>query len=422
MKTLREMLEKRAGLIGQMRELTGAPAGDAGDLSAEQSTKFDNLKTELTALEKRIERQQLIDESERRMQGTPITGSGDNRLDKELRKFSIRAAVCSQVPDLASRVDCGREREISSELAKRSGMQFQGIPVPMQIFEQPVEKRVLTSTGDAGNLIATDLMGSQYIDILRARLVLRRLGARILTGLTGNIDIPKLLNSATAGWFAENAAIGSSDFQPDKISMSPKHVGALTEFSRNMLLQSSPDIETLIRDDFARILAAAVDEAGISGGGPNEPTGILATAGLDTSVSMMTPAWEAVLQLIETIELANAEGSSFLTSPNVVRKLRSTPKVSGTDSVMIMQEPTSLAGYPLASTNLMPPSSSGGANLIFGNFADVILGYWSVLDILVNPYESTAYSKGNVQVRGIVTMDMVIRHIESFAASTDVTT
>jgi HK97 family phage major capsid protein len=410
-------LEARAALVAEMRGYTSNPAGESGDLSAEQSAKFDAAKTKLEQVEKRIQRQQVLDDAERRMEGTPLHTSGDNKLDDQLRKFSLVKAIASQVPDIASRVDCGREREISQELSKRSGHQFQGIAVPMQVFE----KRV-TTTSAAGDLISTDLLSGQFIDSLRTALVIRRLGARVLSGLMGNVDIPKRTGSSTAGWFAENAAISATDASFDKVSMSPKHVGARTEFSRNMLLQSSPDIEALVRDDFAAILARAVDLAAIDGGGANEPTGVLSTSGLTTVADAST--WTKVLQLIETVELENSEGTAFLTDPRVVRKLRSTPKVTSTDSVMIQQEPNSLAGYPLISSNIVPmgptsPSTDG--ILIFGKWSDLILGYWSVFDLLVNPYESTAYSKGNVQVRGIITADVAVRHVESFAASTDVT-
>jgi HK97 family phage major capsid protein len=353
--TLRELLERRSRIVEEMRAMTKAPAGEGGDLSADQATKFESFKTELAGVEKQIERQQLLDDAERRMQGTPLHTSGDRRLDDELRRFSLVRAIASQVPDLAGRVDSGREREISAELSKRSGMNFQGVACPIEVFHKPLEKRVITSSGaSAGDLIATELMSGQFIDTLRNALVIRRLGARVLSGLMGNVDIPKRATSSTAGWFAENSAIPPSDATFDKVSLTPKHVGAITEFSRNMLLQSSPDIEALVRDDFAQVLAEAVDLAAINGAGGNEPTGLLQTAGLDTSVSMSTPTWADVLSLIELVELANAEGSAFLTDPSVVRKLRSTAKVSSTDSVMIQMDPNSLAGYPLATTNQMP--------------------------------------------------------------------
>src|SRR5688572_13416736 len=108
----RQLLERRSELVKEMRAITTTPTGNGGDLSAEQSTRFETLKTELTGIEKNIERQQVLDEAERRMQGTPLNSTGDNRLDEELRNFSLIRAICSQIPDMAGRVDSGREREI----------------------------------------------------------------------------------------------------------------------------------------------------------------------------------------------------------------------------------------------------------------------------------------------------------------------
>jgi HK97 family phage major capsid protein len=133
-----------------------------------------------------------------------------------------------------------------------------------------------------------------------------------------------------------------------------------------MLLQSSPDIETLIRNDFAAVIARAVDSAAINGGGANEPTGIIATTAVDHSVDFSTPSWEAVLDLIATVENADAVGTAFATTANVVKVLRSTAKVGSSDSVMVQQEPRSLAGYPLAQSSLVPT-----ATIIFGNWSDL---------------------------------------------------
>src|SRR5215470_6789099 len=166
--TLRDLLEKRASLVTEMRTITTAANGDGGDLSAEQATKFDGLKTQIEGIEKQIERQRYVDDAERRMGGEQIAGSGDRNLDAELREYSLRKAICARIPDLAPMVDSGREREISQELAKRNGgFNFQGFAVPTQIFE----KRVLVSSSNGADLISTDHLGNQFIDILRARLV-----------------------------------------------------------------------------------------------------------------------------------------------------------------------------------------------------------------------------------------------------------
>ena len=101
-----------------------------------------------------------------------------------------------------------------------------------------------------------------------------------------------------------------------------------------------------------------------------------------------------------------------------------------TSSSFIIAEPGAgtLAGYPLAISNLVPSNITKGAGvnlsaLIFGNWSsDLLIGYWSAFDLLVNPYESTAYTKGNVQIRGMLTADIKLRHPESFAKTADIIT
>jgi HK97 family phage major capsid protein len=321
-------------------------------------------------------------------------------------------------------IDCGREQEMSTEAAKRAGRTFQGVAVPWQIFDRPVihrgEKRVdpmtslLPLAGPGGSWIPTEHLGQEFISALYARLVLQRLGARVIDGLTANIDIPKLVASAEASWFAENVAIPLSSATAGKLEGVPKFVGSLGEFSRPMILQSSPEIERITSDDYLNLHRRAIDRAAIAASMANGPTGILGS-GLDVTVTMAAPTWAGVLSLIQKVEDQDSEGNAFLTSPSVVQLLRSTAKVSGTDSAMIQESPNELAGYPLGSTTLCPVET-----LIFGNFRDVLILGWEAFDLLVNPFETTAYSKGNIQVRMISAVDVAVRHSKSFAASTDV--
>lgn len=430
--SVRNLEMQRAKITTEMRALNADPQGEGGELSEAQAKRFDELRSSVEGLEKQMERQRFVDQADRQASGETV--AGDPNFDAECRQFSLVRAIAAQVPGL--NVDAGREREISAEIARRSGRAFQGVAVPMWVFHQPVERRVITTALPAGgpgsNIIATDHLGAQHIDRLRAALRIRLLGATTLSGLVSNVDIPRLKASATSGFVAENTAITASDAQFEKITLAPKHAGAITEFSRNMLMQSSPDIEALIRDDFAKILAEAIDRVAIKGGGANEPTGILGTAGIG-SVALGTngaaPTWDSVLSLISAIETANAlDGNlAFLTNGKAVKKMRGTVKVATTDSVMIQEGPDTLAGYGLQSTNLVPSDGTKGtgtalSSLIFGNWSDLLIGYWSEFDLLVNPYEATAYSKGNVQVRGMVTMDIKLRHPESFAAITDMVT
>ena len=417
---LTELVSRRGRLVAEARGLLDKATTEKRDLADNESARVDAIKIEIEALEKRIATETTVADWERQATAEVVT-PGRDTVEAEARNFSLRSVIASQIPDIAHTVDIGREREISAELAKRMGRPVQGIVVPMQVFQ--VEQRVLTTAlpggGPGGNLIGTDHRGDLFIDILRARLITQGLGARVLSGLTGNVDIPRRKASNVASWIAENAALTANDPQFDKVQLTPKHIGALTEFSRNMLLQSSPDVEQLIRADFAAVLAEGIDRAAIKGGGANEPDGILETAGIG-SFDVSPLSWNGVLDGIADIETANADTGAlgWATHPLAVKLMRGTLKVNADAGAgFIMDAPGQLAGYRLASSTVVPTNGSPAApSLIFGNWNDLMIGYWSAFEILVNPYESTAYAKGNVQVRGLLTCDVAVRHPVSFTA------
>ena len=385
-------------------------------------------------LDRRSERRPLISPPPD-TNGAP--GTGDRRLDTALASYSLVRAIAGHA---GLRADWGRERELSAELARRSGRNFEGICVPMSVFHVPARAaRVLTTTipaGSAGgNLIPTEYMSDQFIDLLRRQLVIRQLGATVLFGLRGNIEIPRQAATASAQWVAENSPLTASDPGFNRVSLTPKHCGGLTEFSRNMLLQDSPDVEMLMRQDLAALLSETMDLAAVAGtGASNQPRGILQTVGIG-SVAMGANGgaltFDAVADLMGSVADANAEvdplGNSlgpmaFLTNTRVRRaaaKLKDTQnRPLGLDTVF--------QGLPRAFSNVVPNTLVKGTSgavcsaMLYGNWRDLIVGYWSEIDIVTNPFESAAYARGNVQVRAMTTADIALRNPASFAAITDI--
>jgi HK97 family phage major capsid protein len=428
--TLRALLERRAAIAGELRKIN-AEAGD-NDLNAEQRARFDELKTDLDTLEQRISRQTVVDDAERRMQGQPLGGTGDRNLDAELRSVGVLDVVRAAMGGTDR--TAGLATELSAELARRSGRNPQGLYWHMG---GQAEQRVLTTAAPAGgpgsNLVATDHRADLFIDRLRASTRVRSLGATVLTGLMGNVSIPRRKASSTAAWVAENAAITPSDPEFDAVSLTPKHAGAITEWSRNMIMQTSPDVEQLARNDLSLILAEALDLAAINGtGADNQPLGILGTSGIG-AVAMGTDGgpitWAKTVDLIAEVEIDNASGTGFLTNSRVVKSGRKTLKVADDAGAgFIIGDDGRLAGQPLAVTNLVPSNLTKGSSsgvcsaLIYGNWSDLLIGLWSELDILVNPFESSAYAKGNVSIRAMMTCDIDVRQPASFAAIKDLTT
>ncbi len=429
---LHELQEQRQTAVVAMRALSDLAETERRDLTTDEDKRFGDLKKEIGDLDKKIGRAQTLADAERSAPAIVHGRLGDGAFEERARDFSVVKAIRASLPrDLGGGdIDAGFEREISQEVARRSGRVFQGIAVPDQVFLQ--ERRTLTVASAAADLVPNVHRSDLFIDRLRSALVMERLGATVLSGLIGTVDIPRQTGSSTAQWVAEDGSLTETDAAFDDVTLSPKTVGAMTSYSRRTLLNASPSIEQIVRNDLAQIIAAAIDEKAIAGDGTsNTPTGILSTSGIG-SVAMGTnggaPTWQAVLDLIAELETDNAEGRAFLTNPKFVKKARGTVKVASTDSVMLQESPNELAGYPLATTNAVPSNLTKGTSsgvcsaLIFGNFSDLLIGYWSGIDILLNPYETTAYAKGRVLVRAMRDLDVQVRHAESFAAIKDITT
>jgi len=410
---LQNIREQRAGHVDEMRRLLALAESEKRSLSPKEQEAFDGLKTLITELEGQEARAQFLIDAERRMMGTPADG-GDRSFNDLQKRVSVLDVLQAQ---MSGRPLDGAAAEYHKEAERRSGRRAQGVFIPMLALET----RTPMTTSGAGDIVPTDHRPDQYIGPLRNALLARRLGVRVLSGLSGDVTIPKHGSSTAVGWVAEGGALSPSSMTFDSVSLSPKHAGGMTEFSRQLIQQSSPDIEQLLREDLAAMIAQAIDSALLIGGGSDEPDGVIANVGTNggaTAGTMATPSWKEVLEMIEEAELENASVTTWVTHPECAKLLRSTLKASGIPGYLL--ENGHMAERPLYVTNqLSAVTSSNGGVVILGDWTQALLGIWSELDVLVNPYSETAYTKGNVLIRAMATVDVALRHPEAFVVAED---
>ena len=402
---IHQIKEQRALAVTEMRSIVERAQTEKRNLSGDEAAKFETLKAKVTDLEAQESRAAFMADAERRMMGTPVDKS-QAELESNVSLLEVLQA------GMEGRSLTGAAAEYSRETERRTGRKAGGVFIPLSALE----KRVNTTTS-ASQIRPVDHRADQFIEPFRNKLLARQLGARVLTGLSGNVDIPAYGSGVSSGWVAENGALTASDMTFGKKTLAPKHVGSLSEMSRQLIQQSSPDIEQLLRDDMAFALAQAIDSAMIQGGGANQPTGILATAGIQTA-SLSTLNYANILAMLKLSEMENSEAGAWLTSPQVMAKLRGTLK-STTAGAQYLVESGRMVDLPVSSTKQVPLNATTG-RLILGDFSQVMLGIWSELDILVNPFDSTAYARGGVLVRAMATCDIAIRHPEAFVVANDV--
>lgn len=365
----------------------------------------------------------------RHLSTQPVPNADIGLTRAEAKRFSMLRALnaLANPQDMAARNAAAFEFECSAAVGKVMGRDARGIYLPTE-----VQRRDLTAgTNNAGGYsVATELNG--FIDILRNAMVLPGAGAQFLSGLQGNIAIPKLSGSATAYWVAENGAPTESQQTLAQVTMSPKTVGAFTDISRRLLLQSSLDVESMVTGDLAKVVGLAIQQAAINGSGAsNQPSGILTqvTPGVVGGTNGAAPTWAHVIALETAVAISNADIGSlgYLTNAKVRGKLKGTEKFATTNGAPVWADGTTpLNGYAGYVTNAVPSNltkgtASGVASaLIFGNFADLLIGLWGATDIQVDPY--TGGAAGTVRVRVLQDCDIALRNVESFATMVDALT
>ena len=177
--------------------------------------------------------------------------------------------------------NAGFERECSKAIEQQTGTRAREFYIPSNL---EVRTPYITTTATAaGNLVGTVLDQGNFIDALRKSLKVFELGATILSGNVGNLDVPCQSDLTSTYWVAEGSNITQSNATFDKISLTPKTVGALSSCTRIQALQATPDLEQLVRNDLTNVLAQAIDSACIQGTGSNsQPMGILNVSGVNS--------------------------------------------------------------------------------------------------------------------------------------------
>jgi HK97 family phage major capsid protein len=327
-----------------------------------------------------------------------------------------------------------------TERIGRSNTKERGLAVPIDVLRTPL----IDSTRDltvgvaaaGGNTVATELMTQDFITLLRNRILVQKMGARMLMGLEGNVAIPRQTGGATGYWVAENANLTESQQAFDQVPMTPKTYGAFTDWSRRLMLQSSLDVEAFVRLDLATVLAIGIDYAALHGtGAGGQPLGLAGQSGVNVvpfGANGSAPTWPGVVQMETEVSVDNADIGTigYLTNAKVRGKLKTTEKAA-TTGLFLMGESLDaqgfgqLNGYKIGISNQVRSDLTKGAGtnlsaMFYGNWADLVIGQWSGLDMLVDPY--TGAIAGTVRAVAMMDVDVAVRHGESFSYVNDAVT
>lgn len=344
--------------------------------------------------------------------------------DREKRNFSFLKLfrTLADPQNKGLREDAAFELDVTSA-ARSHRKNARGTVIPVDVLRSPIDAEALGRrdivsiktgsgyTGTGGETVATNLLASNYFELLRNKTSIMRLG-RILGGLVGDIDIPKqLTNAANAGWIGEDEQAPNRDMTFGSISLSPKTVAAYGHVTRKMLMQSSLDVEALLRADLAAAMGQAIDVAGYYGDGTgNAPVGIRYTDGINAVYfAGSVPTWAELVEMETLLAEANLDPNTarYVHNARMRGSFKTTKKVAGSSTETFLWEGNGVNGYSSEVTNQIE-----NGHLFFGEFSELIIGMWGGLDIIVDPY--TQSSRGRIIINNFQDVDFEVRRPEAF--------
>ena len=415
----------------QIREI----ANELSALKPDQDTNIRTLATEALNSEETADafKSRAMNEMLKAKPVKPVLMADLGMDQRDQQTYSILRGIQSCLSrDSKQPASDTLEGQVHAELVKRNiGVSFGGFAVPT---DAPVRCRPTRGMqrdlqagvfGQGGASIATQLV-TPIVEILRNRMVAMRLGVRAMAGLEGNVVIPRQTGAGTAYAVSEIAGLTVSNQVLDQIPISPKRVGATGQYSRQLLLQSSIDVENFLRDDLLKVIAIAWDRIILSGqGAADEPLGIMNTPGIGSVVFGATATYAKLVNFKTQVATANADVGemAFVSTPATEGQLRSVAKLltgaTTVAAVALWEGPFgpdspdgTVAGFRAASTNQIPNNQ-----VLFGVFSEAIHALWGGYDVIVNPY--TLDQQAEVRVTINTFGDVAVRHPQCFCVSAD---
>ncbi|MDA3922753.1 MAG: phage major capsid protein [Salinisphaera sp.] len=347
---------------------------------------------------------------------------GMSERDKKQYSFMRAVRAMANPTNQRAQAEAAFEFECSEEAQKKMDRGVEGMIVPFDVLNRALNtSTAATAAGDTGgNLIQTDLLTSSFIDLLRNRTIAMQM-ARTMAGLVGFVDIPKQTSGGQAYWVGEGEDVAETALDLGQIHLAPHTVGAYQDVTRRQIMQTSMDMEALLRADLAKAMALEIDRAFFYGtGSGQQPLGLANVAGINAvalgtpyaagpPVVQAQPTYEEIVEMESQIAADNADvaGMTYVMNSQLKGTLKTTEKFPNAMGRTVWEDGDTVNGYNTAVSNEI-----ARGDIIFGNYMDAIIGMWGGLELFTNPYKHSL--SGTLEISVKQDIDFAIRRPESF--------
>lgn len=404
----------------ELRSIVNAARMEMRKLTNQEQTRMEELKKELKALQDKMEEEEEPKAEDDKKEEDRACEPQEDKKEEEARSmnenieqksFNIKTKMNKEFRLLKAISDIANNRQLDDvalavseagkEEMRKSGLSFGGqIQLPIE------ERAAITVAAEGEDTVATNLYN--VIAPLRAKNVLVQAGAKFITNLTGDVQIP-LMTAESCGWESEigEAKDGAGTFS--SVKLSPKRLTAYIDLSKQFIIQDSVGAEELIRQDLINALNAKLEATilGAEDGDLTKPEGIFHK--IDPTAHTVANFADLV-NAESDIEDANVIGQmKYVMSNKAKAAFRSMAKSSKT--TQLVMEGGQIDGTPVLNT-----SHVAGKNFAYGDWSNLAIGQFGAVDLLIDPYTKAA--QGMIRIVINAYFDAKVLRPEAFVTGT----
>lgn len=368
-------------------------------MSEEEKARYDELKKLIAS--KKDELQKL--EEELNSYEAPEMDADEQEVEKNERK-NMNKTKFSLLKAIRSVVNNQNLDSVSQSVINAGANEFRkaGVSYAGQIQLPTLEERAaITVTSEGEDVVVTDVF--DIMEPLRAKNVLVEAGAKFMTGLVGNVQIP-IMSASNVTWEGETASAKDGAGSFTNVTLTPKRLTAYIDISKQFINQDSIGAEAVIRQDLINAINNKLEATilGAGAGSATEPTGMF-----NSKTPTATTTFDKVTALEATVEAANVIGEcKYILSPTAKAAFRNMQK-GATGGPMVLES------GEIDGTKTLSTSHVGANNYVYGDFSNLAIGSWGAIDLTVDPYTKAA--DGMIRIVVNAFFDAKVLRSEAFA-------
>lgn len=413
MKTIKELLAERNGLIEKMSILVALGKTEKRSLTEDEQTTWGADDERIRAIDSEVKILERQEELNKQNLGKNPQVKPE---EKVIKRFNLFKAFGESLNGNLSGVELEVTQEgqrSMKEAGKAANPRAIVIPPSMITVgtKKQLEERapVYVATGDGSPPIKLDYLDT--LSIVRTPILLDTLGVTQYPGLIGTFGIPSMAMLA-ATFVAEEASVDSAAVVLEKAELSPRRCGSSEIFTVELLQQTNPQIQNDILRDFIDAIWRTVQVDffdAVAAGGTIHTT-------YEITDTVAATTYACALALEASIE-QQGDNMAYVASRANVALMKALVLDSGSGKFLF--EDNMINGYNAYGTTALAATNGGSTNtafdFIFGDWRKGVVGSWGGIELIVDPY--TKAPNGAIQITASGLFDTAVANILGFAVA-----